>query len=67
MKRMKYFLSFILVITACGACGNERSQTAGSDKTIYSCTMHHVVREYKDVQCPICGMDLVIIPDINDW
>ncbi|MBX9850274.1 MAG: hypothetical protein K2X86_00780 [Cytophagaceae bacterium] len=37
------------------------------DKTIYSCTMHHQVQEDKTGPCPICGMDLIVVPDIKKW
>ncbi len=28
---------------------------------------HHQVKEEKPGPCPICGMTMVIVPDINDW
>ncbi len=62
----KIIIALALVTTSLASC-SEKSKTMGSEETIYSCTMHHQVREYKDGQCPICGMDLVVVPDINDW
>ena len=56
---------FIMIATVFGC--TEKSKTIGSDKTIYSCTMHRQVREDKHGPCPICGMDMVIVPDINNW
>lgn len=67
MLRKYVFLLFIaislLFINSC----KEKSKTLNSDETIYSCTMHHQVREEKPGPCPICGMEMVIVPDIEKW
>jgi hypothetical protein len=56
-------LVFLTTIISC----KEESKTKGSEKTVYSCTMHHQVREDKSGPCPICGMTMVIVPDITNW
>ncbi len=60
------FLSLI-VLSSCGGSQPETSKTKSSDKLIYSCTMHHEVREDKAGRCPKCGMDLVLVDDISKW
>lgn len=63
--KLKLITTLILLSVLFGC--KEESKTKGSEKTVYSCTMHHQVREDKPGQCPICGMDLVVVSDINDW
>lgn len=57
---------FILLV-GCGNPQSGASQTKHSDKTIYSCPMHHEVREEKPGQCLQCGMDLLAVDDISQW
>ena len=57
----------LIFLSSCGGSKTEATKTKGSDQAIYSCTMHHEVREEKPGQCPKCGMDLVIVEDINQW
>jgi Cu(I)/Ag(I) efflux system membrane fusion protein len=67
MKIKTLSVAGILFVSAIFGCTGKKSQTKGSEKTIYSCTMHHQVREDHAGVCPICGMDMVIVPDINNW
>lgn len=57
----------LMLLSSCGGSQTETSKTKGSEKTIYSCTMHHEVREEKPGQCPQCGMNLVVVDDISHW
>lgn len=70
MKKKIFLLSLFLIVfvgllSIC--CTKKNSQTKGSEKTVYSCTMHHEIRKDDKGQCPICGMDLVVVSDINQW
>jgi len=67
MKIKALSIAGLLFVSAILSCGGKKSQTKGSAKTIYSCTMHHQVREDHAGACPICGMDMVIVPDIANW
>ncbi len=67
MKIKMLGVAGLLFVSAILGCAEKKSQTKGSDKTVYSCTMHHQVRENKAGQCPICGMDLVIVEDLSKW
>lgn len=66
MKTKLLTLTTFIMVSIVSSC-NEKSKTLGSDKTVYSCTMHHQVRENKSGPCPVCGMDLVVVADLNDW
>lgn len=66
MKTKLLTLATFIVVSIVSGC-NEKSKTLGSDITVYSCTMHHQVRENKPGSCPVCGMDMVVVTDLNDW
>lgn len=47
-----------------GGCGQKPGVTQ-SKKTIYTCVMHHQIRRDKPGDCPICGMALVPLEQIQ--
>ncbi len=48
--------------------GAERAETAPSDEgaTTWTCSMHPQVRMPEPGDCPICGMDLIPVTDLDD-
>jgi Cu(I)/Ag(I) efflux system membrane fusion protein len=66
MKVLSKITLLFIFLTAVIGC-KEQSMTKGSDESVYSCTMHHQVREKRKGPCPVCGMDMVVVPDINNW
>lgn len=45
-------------------CGHK-SASAQSKTTLYTCVMHHQIRRDKPGDCPICGMTLVPLDQVQ--
>lgn len=67
----KWMIISSLFILFLVACSNKQEKTAGNKAVdtphqnkkdiIYTCPMHHQIREHAPAKCPICGMTLVPI------
>jgi len=60
----------LLVMVAGGMANNGCSKPSGQTqlaekKTIYTCVMHHQIRRDKPGDCPICGMKLVPLEQVE--
>jgi hypothetical protein len=64
-------LTLILAVAAAGGLGTLWHFTVGrtgqtlAKKTIYTCVMHHQIRREEPGDCPICGMKLVPLEQIE--
>ncbi len=59
---IKYSLSLLLVVWCACNTGHEKEiAKAPLEKQTYRCPMHHEIVRDKPGNCPICGMDLVLI------
>ena len=52
------YLFLVLVVVATG-CNSTGKQKHAEGKQQFRCPMHHEIVRDKEVNCPICGMDLV--------
>jgi RND family efflux transporter MFP subunit len=58
---MKYripYLLFVLLIAALAVSCSKKQESAGKEKTLYTCGMHPQIIQDHPGDCPICGMKL---------
>ena len=58
-------LSIMGVIVPAGCSKQGQAGQIESKKTIYTCPMHHQIRKEQPGECPICGMTLVPLEQIE--
>jgi hypothetical protein len=70
---MKNLLILLIVLSAIGVVGltgcakqDRPVAQAGAKKILYTCPMHHQIRKEQPGECPICGMTLVPLEDIEE-
>ncbi len=57
---MKYLI-IISILFFMLACGGKNKQALQQEDSFYTCTMHSQIRQNKPGNCPICGMELVLV------
>ncbi len=71
MKRIKHitFILFLIsLIVGVGCSGEKKAEDKTTEKKqqTFTCPMHPQIIKHEMGTCPICGMDLVKMPDTND-
>lgn len=71
MRRTIQIISAVLIAAAFSSCGKDKqpqisgSNTAAEQKQLYQCAMHPNIVAEKPGLCPICGMELQVVTQVE--
>jgi len=69
MKKITFFLITLSVLGVVGLQGCAKEKPTAQievKKAVYTCPMHHQIRKDQPGECPICGMTLVPLDNIEE-
>ncbi len=69
MKNIKIFSILLVLFTVLISCNTKNKEEQGSQesnvKATYTCSMHPQIKEDKPGNCPICGMELIMVKNTD--